>query len=92
MAYLISATEVKPKLEKIKAVKEFPGPRISKNVKQFLGLAGYYRRFISNFSSMSKTSYKSFKERRAFQMGRYIGKGLQLFERSFVSETFVTIP
>ncbi|KAF7379261.1 hypothetical protein HZH68_017106 [Vespula germanica] len=54
VAYLISATEVKSKPEKIKAVKEFPRPRISKNVEQFLGLAGYYRRFISNFSSMSK--------------------------------------
>jgi len=36
------------------AVKEFPRPQTSKNVKQFLGLAGYYRRFITNFSKIDK--------------------------------------
>jgi len=36
------------------AVKGFPRPGTSKNVKQFLGLAGYYRRFITNFSKIAK--------------------------------------
>jgi len=42
------------KPDKIKAVKEFPRPRNSKNIKQFLDLAGYYRHFISNFAKIAK--------------------------------------
>jgi len=40
---------------KVLAVKEFPRPRTSKNIKQFLGLAGYYRWFIPNFSKIAKS-------------------------------------
>ena len=38
---------------KIIAVKNFPVPKIQKNIKQFLGLAGYYRRFIDGFSKIA---------------------------------------
>ena len=34
-------------------MKEFPVPKTQKNVKQFLGLAGYYRRFIEGFSKIA---------------------------------------
>ena len=33
---------------------KFPRPKNVKNVRQFLGLSGYYRRFIKNFSKISK--------------------------------------
>jgi len=36
------------------AVKEFPRPWISKIIKQFLGFAGCYRRFIPNFFENAK--------------------------------------
>ena len=35
---------------KISVVKNFPIPKNIKNIKQFLGLAGYYHRFIERFS------------------------------------------
>lgn len=43
---------VKPKPEKIKAVKEFPIPENPKVVKSFLGLAGYYKRFLLEFAKI----------------------------------------
>lgn len=52
--HLITQQGVKPEPKKLKAVKKFPQPRSPKNIKQFLGLAGYYRRFIQNFSCISK--------------------------------------
>lgn len=45
---------VKSNPDKIEAVKTFPIPRTQKEIKSFLGLAGYYRRFISNFAKISK--------------------------------------
>jgi len=51
---VIGKDGVKPDPLKILAVKEFPRPGTSKNIKQFLGFAGYYRRFISNFSKIAK--------------------------------------
>ena len=39
--------------DKVKAVKEWPVQRNIKELKSFLGLASYYRRFIKSFSTIS---------------------------------------
>ena len=39
--------------DKIKAIQNFPTPKSIENVRSFLGLSGYYRSFIRNFSSIA---------------------------------------
>ena len=54
LGHIISDQGVKPNPDKIKAVQEFPVPRNAKDIKSFLGLASYYRRFIPDFSKHAK--------------------------------------
>lgn len=54
LGHIISEEGVKPDPKKIIAVQEFPTPQNAKNIKQFLGLAGYYRKFIPEFSKTAK--------------------------------------
>ncbi|CAK9796613.1 Retrovirus-related Pol polyprotein from transposon 17.6 [Anthophora quadrimaculata] len=54
LGHIISDEGVKPCPNKISAVKEFPKPKNSQQVQEFLGLAGYYRRFMDKFSHISK--------------------------------------
>ncbi|XP_043488078.1 uncharacterized protein LOC122515007 [Polistes fuscatus] len=54
LGHIIGENGVKPDPKKLKAVKEFPRPNNIKSIRQFLGLAGYYRRFIPAFSKVAK--------------------------------------
>lgn len=54
LGHLITDKGVEPDPEKIRCVKEHPTPRNVVEIKQFLGLSGYYRRFIKDYSRISK--------------------------------------
>lgn len=45
---------LKPNKDKIKAVLNFPLPCNQKDIKSFLGLVGYYRKFIKDFAKLTK--------------------------------------
>jgi hypothetical protein len=54
LGHVISKDGVKPDPKKIEAVVRFPVPEKEKDVKAFLGLTGYYRKFIPHFSTIAK--------------------------------------
>ena len=53
LGYIISAEGRTPDPRKLEGVKDFPVPRSIKNVQSFLGLTGYYRRFVKNYAQLS---------------------------------------
>ena len=54
LGYLVSKDGIKPDPKKVEAVKNFPIPTNLKEIRGFLGLASYYRKFIEKFSSIAK--------------------------------------
>lgn len=46
--------QVRPVEAKVVAIKEFPAPTTRRELRRFLGMAGYYRSFCKNFSSVAK--------------------------------------
>lgn len=50
LGYVIRAGEVTPNPRKIQALVDAPTPKTATNVRQFLGLASYFRRFIPNYT------------------------------------------
>jgi hypothetical protein len=54
LGHIVTSGGIKPDPEKVRAVKDFSTPKNVKEVRAFLGLAGYYRRFTSRFSEIAK--------------------------------------
>ena len=62
VGHLVENGTIRPDPEKIKAVQDIAVPRDTTHLKSFLGLANYYRKFISNFAGLAIPLYKLLKK------------------------------
>ena len=53
LGHLISADGIRPLPNKLDSIKHMPAPKDAKEIKQFLGLTGYYRKFVPRFADIS---------------------------------------
>lgn len=53
LGHIVGGGEVHLEDAKVAAIREFTIPRTKKDVRSFLGLAGYYRRFIPQFATLT---------------------------------------
>ncbi|GKB43584.1 putative reverse transcriptase domain-containing protein [Tanacetum coccineum] len=59
---------------KIESIKDWESPKTPTEIRQFLGLAGYYRRFIKGFSKIAKPMTKLTQKSVKFNLGLKEGK------------------
>jgi len=53
LGHVVSESGTRPDLGKIEAVLHFPQPRTLTNVRSFLGLTGYYRKYIKSYARLA---------------------------------------
>ena len=53
LGYRVGRGSVKPQDGKVQTIRTWPRPQTKKQVKSFLGLVGYYQRFIPNFATLA---------------------------------------
>ena len=54
LGHIISGEGLKPVPEKLSSIQQMPCPSTLKEVKQFLGLVGYYRKFIPQYADIAR--------------------------------------
>nr|GEZ63959.1 putative reverse transcriptase domain-containing protein [Tanacetum cinerariifolium] len=76
---------------KIEAIKDWESPKTPTEIRQFLGLAGYYQRYIEGFSKIARPMMKLTKKSVKFEWGEKAEAAFQLLKQKLCSAYHTSI-
>ena len=77
LGHVISSRGIEVDKAKIELISKLPSPTNVKTVSQFLGHAGFYRRFIKDFSKIAKPHYKLLEKDAKFVWEKNVKRALK---------------
>ncbi|GKE16472.1 putative reverse transcriptase domain-containing protein, partial [Tanacetum coccineum] len=77
---------------KIESIKYWASPKTATEIRQFLGLAGYYRRFIEGFSKIAKPMTKLTQKKVKFDWSDKAETAFQLIKQKLCSAPILALP
>ena len=90
--HIIGRDGIKSNPSKIAAIRKFPQPRTVRAIRQFLGLSGYYRRFIKDYAKLAKSLSNLLKKNKKCEWGRTQRKSFQKIRRYLCNEPVLQYP
>ena len=72
LGHSVSRRGIKVDRVKIEVIANFPHPKCVKDIKSFLGHAGFYRWFIKDFSKIAKLLCKLLAKDATFELMEYV--------------------
>ena len=92
LGHVISDNGVAVDPQKIKAVSEWPRPTNVTEVRSFLGLAGYYRRFVEDFSRIAQPLTNLMKKTVRFQWNDKCERAFEELKKRLTTAPVLTLP
>ncbi|GJQ95023.1 putative reverse transcriptase domain-containing protein [Tanacetum coccineum] len=92
LGHMIDSEGIHVDPSKIESIKDWTSPKSPTEIRQFLGLAGYYRRFIEGFSKIAKPMTKLTQKKVKFVWGDKQEAAFQLLKQKLCSAPILTLP
>ena len=92
MGHLVSAEGVKPNFDRVRAIREIPVPKTVKEVRTFLGMLGYYRRFIDRFADLTEPLTNLLKKGTKFEVSDRVTKSVEDCKRVLSTAPILKFP
>ena len=90
--HLISSNGIQPLPKKLESIKNMPEPRKPKEVKQFLGLAGYYCKSVPQFSDISRPLPRLTRKDVLFEWTKECQAGFELLKEALCTHPILWYP
>nr|GEW23459.1 hypothetical protein [Tanacetum cinerariifolium] len=92
LGHIIDSRGIHVDPAKIESSKDWASPKTPTEIRQFLGLAGYYRRFIEGFSKITKSMMKLSQKGIKFDWGEKEENAFQLIKQKLCSAPILALP
>ena len=92
LGHLITPQGLKPNPRLVVAVKEFPVPQNLKQLRQFLGLASYYRRFVADFSKLAQPLHRLTRKDASFEWDSVCQNAFELLKQKLIEAPVLAYP
>jgi hypothetical protein len=92
LGHVVGNRQLKPDPTKLEALRKYPIPTNPKKVKQFLGLAGYYRRFILGYAKIALPLTKLLRKTVDFHWGEEQQKAFETLREALCAEPVLQSP
>ncbi len=92
LGHQIDSQGLKTVQSKIDVVKNFPQPTTAEKVRSFLGLTGYYRKFIKNYADIAQPLSSLLKKNTTFSWGAAQIKAFETLKERLTSSPVLIFP
>ncbi|KAH0643592.1 hypothetical protein KY290_035070 [Solanum tuberosum] len=92
LGHMVSSEVIRVDSQKIEAVQHWPRPTSPIDIRSFLGLAGYYRRFVDGFSSIASPLTKLTQKKVKFQWSDECEKNFSELKTRLTTTPVLTLP
>ena len=92
LGHIVSADGVQTDPKKTDAIKTWPRPECVRDVRSFLGLCSYYRRFIHQFAEIAKPLHKLTEKGRSFTWTDTCTKAFETLKQKLTESPILTHP
>ena len=92
LGHVVSNKGVEVDPRKTKAIKNWPKPLNQRDIRSFLGLAGYYHRFVEGFSSIAASLTALTKKKAKFEWMDTCEKSFQELKDRLTLASVITLP
>ncbi|XP_073313522.1 uncharacterized protein [Primulina huaijiensis] len=92
LGHIISTAGVPVDPKKIESISDWPRPKTVTEIRSFLGLAGYYRKFVEGFSSIAIRLTKLTQKNSKFQWSEACEKSFDTLKNKLTSTPVLVLP